>query len=50
MSKNGRLTIEPVNSSVSPDILGSATTPTPYDYLHINLAYCGGETVIRFGT
>ena len=49
-SKTGRVTIEPVNSSVSPDVLGSAPSPTPYDYLHINLAYCEGETAKCIGT
>ena len=49
-SKNGRMTIKPVNSSVSPDVLGSAPSPTPYDYLHIKLTYCEGKTVTCMGT
>ena len=46
-SKNGQFTIVPINNSVSPDILNSAITPTPYDYLHVNLLYCGGKRAIH---
>ena len=36
-------TITPLNVSVSPNILGSADSPTKLDYLHLNLLYCGGN-------
>ena len=36
--------IIPVNSSIPPDLLGSAIEPTEYDFLHINLMYCGGKS------
>ena len=49
-SKNRRLTIQPVNSSMSLEVLGSAPSPTSFDYLHINLAYCEGETASCIGT
>ena len=46
-SKNGQVTIVPANNSVSPDVLNSAITPTPYDYLHVNFLYCGGKRAKR---
>lgn len=36
-------TIIPLFSHAHPDILGQADSPTHYDYLHVNILYCGGE-------
>lgn len=44
---NGEPTILPVNKSIAVDILGSAKIPTEYDYLHLNLLYCGGTLAIH---
>lgn len=41
-SKNGRSTLLPKDSNIPPQLLGNAQVPTTYDYLHINLLYCGG--------
>ena len=43
LSKNGQFTIVPILDTVPPDTLGSSITPTPFDYLHVNLLYCGGK-------
>ena len=43
LSKNGQFTIIPIDDTVSPEALASAITPTSFDYLHVNLLYCGGK-------
>ena len=45
ISKNGQFTIVPIIDTVSPDGLSTAITPTPFDYLHVNLLYCGGKVL-----
>ena len=42
----GSFSIIPVNSSIPPRLLGSSIEPTEYDFLHINLVYCGGKCYI----
>ena len=34
--------ITPVNTSIPSSLLGAANFPTKFDFLHINLMYCGG--------
>ena len=41
----GRPTIVPLCGDLMKADLGSALSPTEYDYLHINLLYCKGEQV-----
>ena len=42
-SKNNLPTMLPLNPNIRPKDLGSASLPTEYDYLHINLLYCQGD-------
>ena len=39
----GNSTIVPLGVELKKADLGSALSPTEYDYLHINLLYCEGE-------
>lgn len=41
-SRNGRPTIEPVDSSVSQNSLGQRNGFTQLDIQHVNTLYCGG--------
>ena len=42
-SKNEQPTITPRNKSIPLSFLGQCTLPNYYDYLDINLLYCGGK-------
>ena len=46
-SKNGQPTILPINHSIQPKVLSGSELPSEYDYLHVNLLYCGGENVFK---
>lgn len=45
-SVNGQPTIVPVNDSIPLEALGSALVPNSIDYLHLNLFYCGGKSLL----
>lgn len=46
-SKNGSPTLLPLVSMDTNEV-GVAKLPSEYDYLHINLLYCGGERKWKF--
>ena len=46
-SANNRPTFMPKNSKIPFDSPWLWDTPSYYDYLHINLLYCGGEQLMH---
>ena len=41
--KKGLTTVMPRDEAIFPSSLGISTTGTDFDFLHVNLLYCGGK-------
>ena len=46
-SRNGKPTLQPLDKSIPESDLGISDTPTELDYLHINLLYGEGKSIME---